>query len=635
MVKFISIQIEGFGSFQKEHLFNLDRQGINLIYGNNGDGKTTIFSALMWALYKINLKGTNNDKVATWEKYRLPSFRGTRVIVNLEKDNQAISIARHLKFKGLTQDVTGNDELLVITDEELSSSLHKGDLQEEIIKIIGVDSKIFLNSALFGQHMKRLVEADPKDKRELLENIFDMAFISNAKDKAKLKIEETNTQISAINNNVVKLNANADSIQKQIDNATNILANFEDDKADNIKLADEAVKEAEAFKQVAQDKVTRTEVNLAQAVEEAGGDEECITELEEAKKSFEVIKAKVAEMTIQINTTNSELSKANTNIRKYTHELDCINDNCPTCNKPFDDKEDIKAAKQSYKDRIAVEQGVVAEFTPTLSSMASTKFVLDGELSDQGALVNLLTGKVEDLARIKRAQQSHINLVEEARKALQVRSTELIHAQAILAAAKSSKPPKIDVAGMETQLAEIMEAMGLEQDKLAPLETRVKHLTFWESKAFSAKGIKAYIFSAMLVRLNNHAITYANRLGLNIHFDVDLTKASAPFITTIHNKDGVEVDYNELSGGFKNLTNIVMAFALHDLISAATDINILILDEIFENLDATNVELVFELIQLKAETKSVFLISHQEKLDTTMTKSFTVKMDEDRSSYIE
>jgi len=52
-MKITKIHLYNFGPFQNEHTvdFNADSDGVHIIRGQNGQGKTSILRAIMWALY--------------------------------------------------------------------------------------------------------------------------------------------------------------------------------------------------------------------------------------------------------------------------------------------------------------------------------------------------------------------------------------------------------------------------------------------------------------------------------------------------------------------------------------------------------------------------------------------------------
>ena len=121
---------------------------------------------------------------------------------------------------------------------------------------------------------------------------------------------------------------------------------------------------------------------------------------------------------------------------------------------------------------------------------------------------------------------------------------------------------------------------------MVAIEDDLEKVTWWLTKGFGSGGIKAFVFNAMLSKLNAYVEKYASRLGVYVKFSVNLTKASKPFTTTCY-KDGNEIDYKELSGGEKQRIDVALAFAMHDLIGHTAKTNLLIMDEFMENLDAS------------------------------------------------
>lgn len=137
-------------------------------------------------------------------------------------------------------------------------------------------------------------------------------------------------------------------------------------------------------------------------------------------------------------------------------------------------------------------------------------------------------------------------------------------------------------------------------------------------------GIKAYIFESSMGMLNEVLESYSKVLGFRIVFGVDLSSARKDFTTNI-TKDGVEVFYEELSGGEKQLVSLAMAFAMNEVITGPKGINIAFLDEVFESLSDDNIEVVVELIKKIYKNKALFLITHQKSLPITSAKVLNVK----------
>ncbi len=235
MIIFKKIVVEGFGAIVLPHSFTLDKKGLFIIRGKNGNGKTTLFSALYWVLYKENLKDEKNSELVTWVERRTEEFRGTRVVLDFDivKGDVTTSyrIARHINFTGTTAKVKGGNSLMIFENGELiPDSLHKKDIQGFINKLLGMDAKVFINSILFGQRMARLISAPSDDKRKLLEEIAELHFIEEAKEKGKKESDQMLANISSINAHILLGKTNSESINREIKTIQDTVESFQKDK---------------------------------------------------------------------------------------------------------------------------------------------------------------------------------------------------------------------------------------------------------------------------------------------------------------------------------------------------------------------------------------------------------------------
>ena len=137
-------------------------------------------------------------------------------------------------------------------------------------------------------------------------------------------------------------------------------------------------------------------------------------------------------------------------------------------------------------------------------------------------------------------------------------------------------------------------------------------------------GIKAYLFDSSLDFLNKELDRYYEILGFHISFEIDLSSTRKEFCTLIE-KDGHIIDYDELSGGEKQLVDISMAFAMNQALTISKGINIAFLDEVFESLSSDNIELVIQLVKEVYKDKTLFLISHHDSLPFSNVKILEVE----------
>ena len=170
------------------------------------------------------------------------------------------------------------------------------------------------------------------------------------------------------------------------------------------------------------------------------------------------------------------------------------------------------------------------------------------------------------------------------------------------------------------------------KSQIQELEKQVNLYKWAYSEPFGNNGIKAFIFESSLSELNNLLSSYSEVLGFNIKFMVDLNSSRKDFVVNI-NLEGVEVFYEELSGGQKQLVNLAMALAMNQIITQSKGVNIAFLDEVFESLSYDNIEVVIGLIKKVYREKTLFLITHLESLPIPNSKILNVKREHGISAY--
>ena len=93
-----------------------------------------------------------------------------------------------------------------------------------------------------------------------------------------------------------------------------------------------------------------------------------------------------------------------------------------------------------------------------------------------------------------------------------------------------------------------------------------------------------------------------------------------------------------LSGGEKQKVDIIVQFALRDMLCnyLGFDCNILVLDEVFDNLDSVGCDKVIQLITNKVNSvNSIYIITHHaEELDIPVDRYLVVEKDSTGVSFV-
>ena len=184
MLKFIRIIIEGFASYEGYNELDLCPNSAVVIKAPNGSGKSTIFSSLVWCLYGKTIKGVSD--VNTKKKYRTKEYKGTRVCTYFQKEGDVYMVTRCQYYTGNLEDGTkGRDRLQIIKNAEVVDIKSKPRLQEYLVQELGLSYPLFMNSIMFGQGMKKLIQETNSDKKKIFEEVFNLNYLNIAKNIAQ------------------------------------------------------------------------------------------------------------------------------------------------------------------------------------------------------------------------------------------------------------------------------------------------------------------------------------------------------------------------------------------------------------------------------------------------------------------
>jgi DNA repair exonuclease SbcCD ATPase subunit len=615
-IEFVSMTVEGFGSLRDETNVFLQDGGVVILRGENGVGKTTLFNALVWCLYGKNLKGVTNSQVATWEWLRSENWRGTRVIVSFIKDNVRYSVTRHIKWKGDTYGYKGENKLYVFKNgEELIDARDNSDHQQIVIDLLGVDYSLFVNSVVFGQRMKRLVESSGSEIREVLSNLFEVHFIDAAKEESRRLMHEAEEKVGDLDRKVESKTLQIARLEDKLNQDEAHRRRFYEDKEAEISSLERRLEEnarnlAELKKVAEIEDMAHPGVNL----------EDALAHLKEKQDTWQEHDRYVTEL-------KRSKSKYQLEIKRMQDEVAAqkpIGEYCPVCEQALPKDKVSKLVKERNEankevgDVIKVMEGKIEDIEVNIEKARELAEGSKKKLDDYQKFVDLLKADWKAYNDNREGREKRL-------KSIQSYETTIAMLNGRLTEVKESEyKPAIDAEEVKAeQKALNAEIEALTKDK-QQYEEEVHRHAWWYKTGFSAKGLRAYILRTMLQEINLKVNKYASMLGIGISFGVDFSVASLPFEVKV-NLNGHEVNYADLSGGQAQRVNVAMSFGIHDVVSAGTDCNLLILDEVFEGLDAGGLETIFAMIRNKVAGRTVYVITHRESLDALSAKFIDVE----------
>lgn len=571
MIQFGNIIIEGFCSIPYLEL-NLGSKGITVIRGATGEGKTTILSALVWGAYGKNLKGKSD--VNTWEKYRPKNYNGTKVEIYFGKDGKTHKITRCLKYKGEVNGAKGKDRLIYEIDAVEVSEKNKGEIQALINADLGMSYSLFMNSILFGQGMKRLIQESSSDKKDLFEEIFELEYISKARDIAKGYYMEALREYNEISQKYSSSKEKKQSIQRMLDDLKKQANHVKNDLSSRVKVLEKKLSLLAKAKKENELKETVTYKNrIEQRIQEARDNQkELLNKINDAKRKTRVSLEEFIGVIIKLlkrgDIKNS--LKRLMEVKKAFGDIERLQDKCSK----------LADKISNYRDKLEELRDQEYEANKVQRDIDLTHVEIKKLLSEKRAGVNL-------------------GLIKK----------------------------------YKTQLSTISDKLQSIESEMEEKRAKVDNYKWVMDDPLGNRGIKAFLFESSLDILNETLESYSEVLGFSILFYVDIQGVKKDFNTQII-MDGIEVSYEELSGGQKTLVNIAMVLAMNSMIRRNCRINVLFLDEVFEGLDREYCDTVSKLLERISITEklTIFMVTHQESIPIK-ARVLTVKRDKGLSYY--
>ena len=567
MLTFTTMNVVGFCSIENLHI-PLNPSCTILIKAPNGKGKSTILSALVWAIYGKNLKGVS--EVTTWEKVRPKDYQGVMVEVFFQKGEHIYKIIRCQKCNIVLEDgAKGKDRLILMKDNEVVNVKGKNKLQDAINAELGLSYTLFMNSIMFGQGIKRLIQESNADKKRVFEEVFDLEFLNIAKGIA---MQDKNNLLAQAN----EVEHQSELLKKELE--ANKEAYF--DLRDREKGFKEKIKSERIELKKDRERLTKLLIEKQKALKD------------EVEQSLQV---KIKKHTDYVDVLKSKI--------KYNRIVSGVS--LPDFVKKLKiqlDKGHYKRAKESvdiiYKAIINSDK-LQEEYEDALGRL--------DELRTTNEKYKRLQKECDDIA-------SDIADIDEELEKLKQEKLKVMS-------------PKY-----KEKLKEIRKTLRKVDEDYHNKELELENYNWLINDPLGNNGIKAYLFDSSLDMLNRTLDKYSQVLGFRIEFNIDLGTARKEFFTLIE-RDGQIIDYDELSGGEKQLVNVAMAFAMNESLTMSKGINLAFLDEVFESLSSDNVEVVTSLIRHTFADKTLFLITHLDSLPLSNTKILQVEKVNGLSSY--
>lgn len=203
----MSCSASNFSSY-KSLEFDFKDQGLCLIEGPTGSGKSTLCDLISWILFGFTSKGGKVDEVLSW-----PGDNQTAGTITLEINNKILQIGRH----------RNPNDLIIWEDGGAYRGKDIPDTQKMINNLLGFDVNMYLSGAYFHEFSEtaQFFITTAKNRREICEQIVDLSLAKKLQILTKEQVKTLEAELNKASNNKQVLDANIkylSNIQKEQNN---------------------------------------------------------------------------------------------------------------------------------------------------------------------------------------------------------------------------------------------------------------------------------------------------------------------------------------------------------------------------------------------------------------------------------
>jgi len=208
--KITEVYLSNFGSYKELH-FKFSKEGLVLIQGPTGAGKSTLCDAVPWVLFGKTAKGGAVDEVKSWNSYS-PTFG--RVYFD---DGSQVCRQR-----------VPND--LYYNESKRGKDLN--DTQKQINELLGFDYDTYITGAYYHEFSQtaQFFTTSAKNRRAITEQIIDYSTANKVLDKATAKLKTLKKFNSALTQEIVQLDASVGFLKNSIESAKTKVQEWENQR---------------------------------------------------------------------------------------------------------------------------------------------------------------------------------------------------------------------------------------------------------------------------------------------------------------------------------------------------------------------------------------------------------------------
>ena len=577
---------------------------------SNGSGKSSLWESIIWVLTGDTIRGTK-DVVNRY------GTNGTYVELTFKIDKNNYKIIRYKDYSNI-----GTNLKLYINNEDKSG---KGirDTEKLLEQYLpDINSSLLGSVIILGQGLpQRFTNNTPAGRKEVLEKLSKSDFmIDDIKNKLTTRKISLQNTLRLFEDTILELTSKRDVYQTRLNNLNQEKDLLIPEDFDSIinELNNKILDNENKIKSLSND---ISDKNLSTTLNKS--------KIKDIEKEFELVKSNlISKFNIDFQPLIKEETNMQVEIKSLKQEitrLESIKDICPTCGQKLPnvhkvDTTDLKNKLANYNQKfeeIQKSKKLQQEKNDEEYDEVSSKY--KNQLDDLDKEYDLINNELSKL----NTQYKDVN-------------TFLYNTKLELDKVKIKKDNydnKIktidrDIKDTAEEIKNINDKIlynNIEKDNIeARLNIVNKMLTI------ATRDFRGFLLSEVIKFINQKAKEYCKEI-----FDTEEIEFKLDGNNIFIGYCGKQ--YENLSGGEKQKIDLIIQFSIRDMLTRYLDFssNILVLDEIFDNLDSIGCQKVLNLISNKlTDISSIYIITHHSDIDIPADNELIILKDENGISKV-
>lgn len=578
---------------------------------SNGSGKSSLFEGIVWILTGDTIRGTKDVVNKAVGKSTCGELEFTI-------DNNKYKIIRYREDL-----VYGNGLKVFFNGEDVSGKGVRDSSKILEQYLPDLNAQLLGSVIVLGQGLpQRFTNNTPGGRKEILEQLSKSDYmIEDIKNKLSLRRVDVNTDLRSVKDSIIANNTKVSVNQSRIDERKRDIENLPDVATYELKIQ-ENEREIEDRNALIED-ITVKEAAKRQEIDSLSAEIEKQLKVlaDDERNDLEPINNEISDIQQKVRVEEYKQS----DISKKIRDANNVQTECPYCRRPFDDVHKIDTTE--WEKELEASKVEKNELSMLLESKIRDKRAIQDKYVDKRNQVNLLSSQRNNLQDELSKLTRHLPTLQSQVKDYQLSVVKLKQEISTL------ETKKVTYGNEITECFRVIEATTAETYELTikqnELERRVDSLN--KLVNIASKDFRTYLLESVIDYINLRVKHYSSRL-----FNSDLADFKS---------DGNQIwigyagkQYENLSGGEKQKLDIIVQFALRDMLMKILNFscNMLVLDEVFDNLDEVGCDNLIDLItsELK-DIESVYIITHHSDISVPYDDKIQIVKNSEGISNIE